>query len=469
VFVTLKKDYLGHKAGATLDIHDEGAARALGAQGIAEALASDPYGPLMAKAVEASVTALSKQLDTISNKTLEVFARAQGKSNKNAIKANFGEGGQGDPQHNFGDFCLAVAAKNLKRLEEHYKTFQVDHAGARVKAALGEASGSAKEVVQELLPPHRIERADRPHERRLPDFRGPSRVSRPLSSAIRRSNGPVEAGRVPYVAPRGGSSHAIRSSGGAVRALEGSAGGGRPYPAGGAGRRRMGKQGERPEGPLPTEKKMSEFLAGVKDFAVVVDEAFDTVDDEGFKLQSNRRRRIWVSRPDRLRSESTGDATDLLFVFQKGGFLLLDKENNSYIAEKGPDTIDGMLDELVKKYDRIPPLSDFVRADSYKSLSGGVREARYVGPSQIGDSKCHHLAFRQKLLDWQLWVEDGDKPLPRKLVITYKREAGQPQYTAVFHRWQLDANKDRKLFDLTPPAGAKQVEIAPAELEKKNP
>jgi hypothetical protein len=59
VFVTLKKDYLGHKAGATLDIHEEDVAKTLVAQGIAEALAGDPYGPLMAKAVEASVTALS--------------------------------------------------------------------------------------------------------------------------------------------------------------------------------------------------------------------------------------------------------------------------------------------------------------------------------------------------------------------------------------------------------------------------
>jgi hypothetical protein len=59
-------------------------------------------------------------------------------------------------------------------------------------------------------------------------------------------------------------------------------------------------------------------------------------------------------------------------------------------------------------------------------LIKGVQEARYVGMSQIADTKCHHLAFRQKLLDWQLWVEDGDKPLPRKLVITYKRQYAEP-------------------------------------------
>jgi hypothetical protein len=214
-------------------------------------------------------------------------------------------------------------------------------------------------------------------------------------------------------------------------------------------------------------RKMSEFLAGQKEFAIVVDEAFDTVDDDGFKLQSNRRRRVWVSRPDHLRSDNAGDTTDLLFVFNKGGFLLLDKENNSYVAEKGPDTIDAMLDELAKKYGRIPPLSDFVKANPYQGMIDGVQEARYVGLSQIGEHKSHHLAFRQRLLDWQLWVEDGDRPLPRKIVITYKRQYAEPQYMAVLHHWDLEPKHDPMLFDLTPPKGAKKVENAPAAPEKK--
>jgi hypothetical protein len=213
-------------------------------------------------------------------------------------------------------------------------------------------------------------------------------------------------------------------------------------------------------------KKMSQFLAGVKEFSIIADEAFDTVDDEGFKLQSNRRRHVWVSRPDRLRSNNAGDTTDMLFIFRKGGFLLLDKEDNSYIAEKAPDTIDAMLDELATKYDQFPPLSDFVRTDPDKGLLADVREARYVGLTKIGDTKCHHLAFREKLLDYQLWVEDCDKPLPRKVVITYKRQAGEPQYEAVLHHWELGAN-DPKLFDVTPPEGAKKVEIATVEPEKK--
>jgi hypothetical protein len=214
-------------------------------------------------------------------------------------------------------------------------------------------------------------------------------------------------------------------------------------------------------------KKMSEYLAGLKTFTVVADEAFDTVDDDGLKLQSNQRRRVWVSRPDRLRSDNVGDSPEVLFVFRKGGFLLVDKQNKAYVAEKAPDTIDEMVEEQAKKYGRSTPLSDFVRSDPYKGLSHGVREARYVGLSQIGEHRSHHLAFRQRHLDWQLWVEDGDKPLPRKFVITYKLQAGMPQYQAILHHWDINPKLDPKLFDLTPPEGAKRVEVAPREVEKK--
>ena len=32
-------------------------------------------------------------------------------------------------------------------------------------------------------------------------------------------------------------------------------------------------------------------------------------------------------------------------------------------------------------------------------------------------------------MDWQIWIEQGEKALPRKLVITYKDSPGYPQFT----------------------------------------
>src|SRR5438045_1346324 len=117
MFITLKKDHLGHKAGATLDIHEELVAQSLVAQGVAEAVVGDPYGPLMQKAVETSVASLTKNLDAVITESLKQFASAQTKSNKNKLPAIFGEGGEGDPRKTFGNFLLAIRRGDTKALE----------------------------------------------------------------------------------------------------------------------------------------------------------------------------------------------------------------------------------------------------------------------------------------------------------------------------------------------------------------
>ncbi len=60
---------------------------------------------------------------------------------------------------------------------------------------------------------------------------------------------------------------------------------------------------------------------------------------------------------------------------------------------------------------------------------GGVQRGEYLGIHEAAGVPCHHLAFEQATIDWQLWIDAGKDPLPRKLVITYKTEDEVPQYT----------------------------------------
>jgi len=50
--------------------------------------------------------------------------------------------------------------------------------------------------------------------------------------------------------------------------------------------------------------------------------------------------------------------------------------------------------------------------------------------------ECEHLAFRNDDTDWQIWIQVGDAPIPRKYVITSKTEEGAPQYTLVIRDWK---------------------------------
>ena len=121
--------------------------------------------------------------------------------------------------------------------------------------------------------------------------------------------------------------------------------------------------------------------------------------------------------------------------------------------------MDAALDWVFERTGTVVPLADFVYADSYERLMGGVQRGEYLGIHQAAGVPCHHLAFEQATIDWQLWIDAGKDPLPRKLVITYKTEDEVPQYTVTIWKWKLEPRLADGLFAFTPPEGATRVEV----------
>jgi HK97 family phage major capsid protein len=137
MFVQLKKDYLGQKAGARIDV-DQPVAEALLKGEIAEPVRDDVIGKAIAEHVEKTVGALTKTLSETLDATLKEFAAAAARSRKNAVPAIFGSSGGGDPQKTFGAFLLAVRRGDARALEEMGSHF---NDWSESKAALNTATG----------------------------------------------------------------------------------------------------------------------------------------------------------------------------------------------------------------------------------------------------------------------------------------------------------------------------------------
>jgi hypothetical protein len=137
---------------------------------------------------------------------------------------------------------------------------------------------------------------------------------------------------------------------------------------------------------------------------------------------------------------------------------VLDKEHNVYATIEAPATIDATFDRLEDEYGVVLPLADLLYADPYAVLMAGVTYGRYLGLHQAAGVTCHHLAFSQDTIEWQIWIDAGEKPLPRKLVISYVDEPGEPQYSAVIRRWNLDSAVPDGLFTFEAPEGAQKVD-----------
>ena len=89
----------------------------------------------------------------------------------------------------------------------------------------------------------------------------------------------------------------------------------------------------------------------------------------------------------------------------------------------------------------------------------------YVGRSDIAGRPCEHLAFRLPEVDVQLWIEEGDRPLIARIVITHKLDEGNPQFRATLHDWDLAPETPETLFYFEPEEGKERllVESIPAE------
>jgi hypothetical protein len=202
---------------------------------------------------------------------------------------------------------------------------------------------------------------------------------------------------------------------------------------------------------LSAEKAYS-FKAEVWEDAVVF----------GHKVATTKTVEAKVRRPDRVQVEVRSPKGSRGFWYDGQSLTLLDRVHNLYGTVPVPETIDKLLDAANDKFGINLPLEDLLVNDPYASASEAIKGGVYFGKVTILGTPCQHIAFSTDQVDWQLWIQDGPKPLPRKLVITYKKEAAAPQYTAIFSDWELKRRLPDKTFVFTPPKGAAKIEVLPA-------
>ena len=87
-----------------------------------------------------------------------------------------------------------------------------------------------------------------------------------------------------------------------------------------------------------------------------------------------------------------------------------------------------------------------------------VTSGTHLGTTWVNGVECHQLAFRAANVDWQIWVQTGDKPLPMKYIITTKWITGAPQFSVRFQDWDTQPKIPAGQFAFTPPAGTRRLE-----------
>ncbi len=216
-------------------------------------------------------------------------------------------------------------------------------------------------------------------------------------------------------------------------------------------------------------KAMSDYLAGQKTISATFDSSLEVITPQSEKIQFASSGTLLLSRPNELRATRTGGYADVEMVFDGKELTVYGKNINGYTQLESPGSVDQLIDTLRGRGWAIPG-ADLLLGNVYDTLSADVIESKHIGLGVVDGVECNHLAFRNHDIDWQLWVEVGAKPIPRKLVITSKAVGGAPQYTLVIRDWKTDIAADQLAFEFKPPQGAEKLELeALAKLDELPP
>ncbi len=210
---------------------------------------------------------------------------------------------------------------------------------------------------------------------------------------------------------------------------------------------------------IATLNKMGAYLRTLKVFQVRIVSTTEEVQDDGEKVEFASVTDLLVRAPDRMRSDFTSDEKDHLLVYDGKVFTFFAPRMNYYATAPAPPTIKELIDRLQEKYDIETPFVDLFLWGGPESSVAQIKAATDVGPSQIEGTTCQHYAFRQPGLDWQIWIQKGDYPLPRKLVITTLTDEARPQHRQVF-TWNLAPSFNDAAFSFDPPPGAQKITFA---------
>jgi hypothetical protein len=207
-------------------------------------------------------------------------------------------------------------------------------------------------------------------------------------------------------------------------------------------------------------KAMSDYVTGQKVISMTFDSDIEVVTSELQKIQFASSGQVLLSRPDKLRATRTGGYADVELVFDGNIATVLGKNIKAFAQTDATGTIDQLIDRLRDQYNVAMPGADLLLARVNDELMADVIDAKHIGQGVVDGVECEHLAFRNADLDWQLWVEIGPRPIPRKYVITNKAVTGAPQYTLRIKEWRTDAQVAADAFSFKPPADAGKVDFA---------
>ena len=205
--------------------------------------------------------------------------------------------------------------------------------------------------------------------------------------------------------------------------------------------------------------KSYRYMGGLKQFSIKAVTTSDDLYRNKMAVTYIHEIEMDVNRPDKLYIQKHGDLKNKAYYINAGNFTVYDEDTNYYGRLDTPKSIDKALDFLFEKYHVKTSLANILYTDLDRRIPPKEKGV-YFGISEVEGVPCHHIGFSTQTQEYQVWIEQGERPLIRMFIITDKSESYHPRSMTVLH-WDLKPAFDENHFLFEVPKNAIQIDIEP--------
>ena len=214
------------------------------------------------------------------------------------------------------------------------------------------------------------------------------------------------------------------------------------------------------DGAVDAIREMSAYLMKANTLQIVSNSSLDVVTNNGQRIQLDGTTTYKVRRPGFV-IDYASDMKSRRFIYDGKTFTVYSPKLGFYASVPAPATNREVLDTIYKKFGIALPLEDLFRwSDPSNAARVQAFQSAYdVGSATIDGVETEHYAFREPDVDWEVWIQQGDQPLPRKLVIVDRTDPSRPTFTSRL-AWQVNPTLTDADFTFVPDSNAKRIQLA---------
>lgn len=209
---------------------------------------------------------------------------------------------------------------------------------------------------------------------------------------------------------------------------------------------------------------MGNYLADAKTLSFTASTMVETP-VRGQILNFFARTKTLVKRPDRLAAITKSQNKPFEFYFDGKTMTSYSPKEKLYAVTSAPATLDELFPFAMEKAGIHTVFSDLMTSDPFAYLTDGLESGFWAGKALIGNIQTDHLAFKGKGIEWQIWIDSGEKPLPVMMTVTYTEIKDKPRYILQYSDWKINPPLKNSDFVFKKPAGAVKIPYQPITAE----